>query len=551
MTANDEVSKHLDALSALADTYGDDVVRADIASLIEQTQTNVASVAVLGQFKRGKSSLVNTLLGEDVLPTGRLPLTGVTTTVSYGARGSMVRYLDGREEDADLRDLATFVTEEYNPENRLGVARVDVELPLTLLHDMVLIDTPGIGSTLAHNTQAAQEASERVDLAIFVTGPEPPITSEEAAFLRQVHNLAERVIVVLAKIDLVRGAEREILAFTRRVLDEALPRSIPLFAVNATSPDERIDALREAIVGAAAAGGGSLARRSRSRRAQRVAARLRRSLDLRRAVVLLPGAQRARAQEVFSELADEIDERGQNLIRAIEQFPTEELVSIDILLDTLFEEASAALRGDLERFVDLGPTQGEQNIYEHVAACESLWSSQVSSSLDKRIEKRRASALKLVAELERRFAEAANEALGLAWSEQDAGDRGEFGAREAATRMSGPVPTTGLEILTGGIMAALPGPLRSRALRKRYHALIGELLDRSKGRVRSAAMRYLLEWRLANVGHIRERLTTARRIVEDAFDRATRPADDAAIDADLQQMQRDEEVLDAVVAAFS
>ena len=551
MTASNEANKYLDTLSALADAYGDDLVRADIASIVEQAHSNAASVAVLGQFKRGKSSLVNRLLGEDILPTGRLPLTGVTTTVSFGDRGSVVRYVDGREESADLRDLATFVTEEANPENRLGVARVDVKLPLALLHDMVLIDTPGIGSTLTHNTQIAQEASERVDLAIFVTGPEPPITSEEATFLRQVHDLADRVIVVLAKIDLVHGAEHEILAFTRRVLDETLHQHVPLFALNATSPDERIEALRDVILGTVAEGGGSLAQRSRSRRARRAAARLRRSLDIRRAVALLPGAQRARAQELFTELADEIDERGQNLIRAIEQFPTEELVSIDVLLDTFFDEACAALRGDLERFVDLGPTEGEQTIYECVAVCESDWFSQVSSSLNKRIEKRRASALKLLAELELRFARAANEALGLRWDEQDTGERGEFGARETATRMSGPVPTTGLEIVTGSLVAALPGPLRSRALRKRYHALIGELLDRSKGRVRSAAMRYLLEWRLANVGHIRERLIAARRIVEDAFDRATRSAGDAEIDADLQQMQRDERILDAAVAAFS
>ncbi|HTZ55761.1 MAG TPA: dynamin family protein [Candidatus Acidoferrum sp.] len=548
MMTND---KHLDALSVLAETYGDDLVRADIASIIEQAQSNAASVAFLGQFKRGKSSLVNALLGEDVLPTGRLPLTGVTTTVSFGDRGAVVRYLDGREEDTDLCELATFVTEESNPKNRLGVARVDVKLPLPLLHGIALIDTPGIGSTLAHNTQIAQEVSERVDLAIFVTGPEPPITNDEVGFLLQVHDLAERVIVVLAKIDLASGAEHEVHDFTRHVLDDALHRDVPLFAVDTRSPDERIAALREAITAAVAESGGNLALQSRSRRAGRAAARLRRSLGLRRAVALLPGAQRTRAKEIFTELADELDERGQNLIRAIEQFPTEELISVDALLDALFEAAVAALHNDLESFVDLGPNDGERALYERVAAFEADWFMQVSDALEKRIAKRRASALKLLAELELRFAEAANEALGLQWSEQDKEGRAEFGAREAATRMSGPVPTTGLEIVAGGVLAALPGALRVRALRKRYHTLAADLLDRSKGRVRSAAMRYLLEWRLANVGHVRERLIAARRTVEDAFDRAARPSDDAAIESELKNLQRDERILDAAVAAFS
>jgi GTP-binding protein EngB required for normal cell division len=542
--------KHLEILAALADSYGDDLVRVDVASIIGQAQSNAASVAVLGQFKRGKSSLVNALLGDDALPTGRLPLTGVTTTVSHGERGAVVHYLDGREDGADLRDLARFVTEESNPGNRLGVARVDVNLPHALLRDMVLIDTPGIGSTLVHNTQIAQEASERVDLAIFVTGPEPPITSEEASFLQQVHDLAERVIVVVAKIDLVPDGESEILAFTRRVLDERLRRHVPVFAVNATKADARIQAVRGAIVSMVAEGGGSLARRSRSRRVRRAATRLRRSLELRRTVALLPRAQRARAQGLFTELADEVDERGESLIRAIEQFPTEELISVDALLDTLFDQAIAALQDDLEPLADCG-LEGEQTIYNRVAANERDWFARVSGALEKRIRKRRSSALKLVAELERRFVEAANEALGLELGWQDDDARREFGAREAAMRMSGPVPTTGLEIVAGGLVAVLPGPLRSRALRKRYRALIGELLDRSKGRVRSAAVRYLLEWRLANVGHIRDRLTAARRVVEDAFERATAQADDMQTKTALRQMQHDERLLDAIVAAYS
>ncbi len=545
-----DLPKQFHTFLALADTYGDDLLRADVAAIVEQAAANVASVAVLGQFKRGKSSLLNALLGEHILPTGRLPLTGVTTRIGFGKRSATVRYLDGESASIDPCNLARFVTEQHNPRNILGVERVDVTLPNPILEDLLLIDTPGIGSTFAHNTKAAQEESGRVDLAIVVTGPEPPITGEEVAFLRDVQGLAERVIVVLAKIDLVPDAADDVTTFTERAINEVLGEPVPLFPVNAISPDDRVEALRRFIIGAVAENGGGLGRRSRARRISRAAGKVRRSVELRRAAAQLPIAQRARARETFTHLADELDERGEHLIRAIEQFPSEEITSVDILLESLSEATLASLAQDLERFVAMGLSDGERAIYECVAEVETDWSAQVANALEKRITKRRASALRLVSELEQRFVEAANTALGLEFHDDQLGDTKEFGAREAATRMRGAVPTTGLELLGGGILGILPGPLRTRALRSRFKALIAELLDRSKGRVRSAALRHLLEWRLSNVGLIRERLNAARRVVEDAFAHAAASRDERTTAASLRKLERDEHTLDTILAAI-
>ena len=545
--AHDE---RLDDLLALTSVYGDDLLRADVAFIVEQATTETAAVAVLGQFKRGKSTLLNALLAEDVLPTGRLPLTGVTTRVVFGERGLTVHFLDGRIKRTDLADIAAYVTEDRNPANRLGVAHVDAALPVPLLRGAVFIDTPGIGSTLTHNTRTAREASERVDLAIFVTGPEPPITNEELSFLREVRNLAERIVVVVAKIDLVHGDEAEVLDFTRRTVEGAFEGAVPIFCADAVHADERVDALREFIARNVAESGGALARRSRARRVRRATLRIRRGLELRRAAAMLPSSERKRARALFADLAGEIDERGADLVRAIEQFPTEELVSVDVLLDTLVERGISVVSAEIDSFVTQGPGRGEHALHARVAECEAEWSARVSSALDRRIEKRRTSTLHVLSDLERRFAEAGSKALGLQIPQDDDAERIEFGAREAATRMSGPSPTTGLEIVTGGLLAALPAPLRSRALRKRFGTLTNQLLDRSRGRVRSAAVRYLLEWRIANVGLIRERLLAARRFVEDAFDGVSGIGDDADLHAVMERMERDERTLDAVVAAF-
>jgi ribosome biogenesis GTPase A len=106
----------------------------------------------------GKSTLLNALLGQDVLPTSVIPLTAIPTFIRHAASpGARVHYQDGRtpEEFSSERIkevtafLLKYVTESGNPKNRLGVSQVDVLHPAAILaRGVVLIDTPGIGSTL-------------------------------------------------------------------------------------------------------------------------------------------------------------------------------------------------------------------------------------------------------------------------------------------------------------------------------------------------------------------------------------------------------------------
>ncbi len=133
-------------------------------------------LAVLGQFKRGKSSLLNALMGEPLLPVSVVPLTAVPTFVRWGETPSIRIEREGgnAEEFAggtveDRRDFLTrYVTEENNPKNRLGVCGVEVFLPSPLLEKgVVLIDTPGIGSVYRHNTEATLNFLPQCDAALF------------------------------------------------------------------------------------------------------------------------------------------------------------------------------------------------------------------------------------------------------------------------------------------------------------------------------------------------------------------------------------------------
>ncbi|MFZ0484056.1 MAG: dynamin family protein, partial [Desulfobacterales bacterium] len=183
-------------------------------------------LAVLGQFKRGKSTLLNALISEPILPVSVIPLTSVPTFIRFGSPSIIrVRYGDNRgveefsgESTSDRTDLLVkYVTEEGNPKNKLGVTEVEVVLPAPILSKgVVLIDTPGIGSTYRHNTQATLNFLQQCDAALFLISADPPITDVELDFLRQVRQKIPRLFFILNKVDYLNAKERDqVLSFFR------------------------------------------------------------------------------------------------------------------------------------------------------------------------------------------------------------------------------------------------------------------------------------------------------------------------------------------------
>jgi GTPase Era involved in 16S rRNA processing len=213
-------------------------------ALGERLTTERFQLAVLGQFKRGKSTVLNALLGQSVLPIGVVPVTAIPTFLEPASTLKIcVAYVSGKVEEFEpkntheLREkLTTFVTEEANPRNILNVARVDVFLPAELLErGVVLIDTPGVGSTHRHQTAAADAVLPECDAALLVVSADPPITEIEIEYLARIRQTVARLIVVLNKIDLIEPHEREKAAtFLRNALvDHGLDPFTPIFSLSA------------------------------------------------------------------------------------------------------------------------------------------------------------------------------------------------------------------------------------------------------------------------------------------------------------------------------
>ncbi|MGH8982223.1 MAG: dynamin family protein [Acidimicrobiales bacterium] len=192
-------------------------------------------IAVVGEFKRGKSTLVNALVGEAVLPTGVLPLTAVATELRFGEPGARVVHLDGRAVEISRDRIVTFATERGNPENSLGVARVEVSGRWPLLEPgAVLVDTPGLASIHEHNTVAGMAALRDADGTIVVLSADAPLSDQERRLLLEVRELRSPTFFVLNKSDHL--ADQDLCEVRRFLADEigkVLDTRFDLFALDA------------------------------------------------------------------------------------------------------------------------------------------------------------------------------------------------------------------------------------------------------------------------------------------------------------------------------
>lgn len=201
--------------AALGDTDRADACRALPVQLAED-QFNLA---VVGQFKRGKSSLMNAIIGRDLLPTGVLPLTSAITTLRYGPLERVLLQFKGwsLEDEIPLGPLPDFVTERGNPGNRKGLLTAKIEMPVPFLHrGLNSIDTPGIGSAQSAKTQTPYDLLPNADAVLPVTSAEGPLADAELSFLDDIRQYVHKLFIVVNKVDLLAEAERhEVLAFLR------------------------------------------------------------------------------------------------------------------------------------------------------------------------------------------------------------------------------------------------------------------------------------------------------------------------------------------------
>lgn len=197
--------------------------RRALSAIAKKLAENEFCLVVAGQFKRGKSTFINALLGDDLLPTAIIPVTSIITEIRYGESLLInVIFNDGSRKEISCEELAQFVTEKNNPKNTKDVKIVEIFHPSPYLKNNIrLIDTPGVASIHSHNTDVTYSYLPNADAAIFLVSVDPPITDAEYHFLNDLKGFATRLFFIQNKIDTVSTADRiESLEFTREVISE-------------------------------------------------------------------------------------------------------------------------------------------------------------------------------------------------------------------------------------------------------------------------------------------------------------------------------------------
>ena len=226
--AADAEGASLGRVAELAEEFGAREIADAALSAAERVMEGRYYVACVGQFKRGKSTLLNALMDRPVLATGVPPVTAVPTVIRYGKNpAARVRSQNGEWAKIPLNAVEEYVSGEKNPENRKGVTGVEIFVPLPLLAaGMCLVDTPGVGSVFSGNTAATREFLPQIDAAIVVIGADPPISHDELELAEAVAREASELIFVLNKADRSSAAERAAaIGFAKGVLRERLQKS--------------------------------------------------------------------------------------------------------------------------------------------------------------------------------------------------------------------------------------------------------------------------------------------------------------------------------------
>ena len=367
-TARAEIrDERLLAVARVAETLGASELADDARATAARLDDGLFYVAVLGQFKRGKSTLINAFAGCELLPTGVAPVTSVVTVIRYGAKTvARARFRDGTVHEVDLGVVVGLVSEAENPSNRKGVTAVEIELASPLLrHGLCLADTPGLGSINTANTTETRAFLPHVDAAVLVVGVDPPITGDELALLRDVGPQVRTVLVVLAKADRATPSEiAEARRFTTRTIEDALPAlAVQVFEVSAREvlavdlPTRDWTRMTRALEDLAQRDGADLVERARERETLRLTGRARAYLEEIEGALTRPVAETETRVHALADAARAADRALMELRHLFDAEQHQIDRDLEARLAALVDAERGAVRAELARAMADHPTR--------------------------------------------------------------------------------------------------------------------------------------------------------------------------------------------------
>lgn len=227
------------ALESIADQYtrGKPCV-AELDLMEERIRSRLYRVAVIGEFKRGKSSLVNAIIGAEVLPTDILPMTAAVTRITYGAeRRILVRFKDGKEAEKSVEELKDYATkfDEEKEKTAATVREIVVSYPSVFCQNHIdIIDTPGLNDNESMTAVTLGVLGE-VDAAMVVMAADKALSLTEKRLIldligeRQIRHLVF-VVTCIDRAGRAAVQDRVLASVRTRLQGEVLDMARERFA---------------------------------------------------------------------------------------------------------------------------------------------------------------------------------------------------------------------------------------------------------------------------------------------------------------------------------
>lgn len=186
----------------------------ELKNLEERLKNHIFSVGIMGEFRRGKSTVINALLGQEIVPADIVPCSATLNYVKWNVnKGAEIYFKDGTVQSVDVEDLAKYVTKITKESEKVSatVEKAVVYYPCQFCQNGVqIIDTPGL-----NDDERMSDISEKViptlDAIIMVIVPDSPFSQSEAEFVRNKVMASDlgRIIFIVNKIDTIDEDDRD------------------------------------------------------------------------------------------------------------------------------------------------------------------------------------------------------------------------------------------------------------------------------------------------------------------------------------------------------
>jgi GTP-binding protein EngB required for normal cell division len=217
--------------------------RPQLEQIVRRLENPQFEIAVFGRVSSGKSTLLNHLVGADVLPVGVTPITAVPTRLTRGDRSeAVISFAEMQPRTIDVAALREYASEEGNPGNYKHVTGILVRIPSPRLREgVVLVDTPGIGSLARSGSAETFAYLPNCDLGVVLIDAASALNPDDLSLLRLLYEAAVPAQVVLSKADLLGPDDRRrTLDYIHGQLRQELNLDLPVFPISTVGADEAL-----------------------------------------------------------------------------------------------------------------------------------------------------------------------------------------------------------------------------------------------------------------------------------------------------------------------